>query len=346
MPGFQHFRRSDARSANPTSQGATLRALGGNASSRALLMLDGVPQTDPFGGWIAWPAFDPRRLGRIRVTRGGGSGADGPGALAGTIELDSAAPDDLDGPAAASPMAAATASTPSPAMARDLGAGFVSLSGGLCARRRLRARRRAPARARRPALALPPGSLARARGRAALRRRSSSRPISPPSPTSASAAPRSATSTRDGADASLRLVGRGRLPFSALAYVQVRDFANRFAAVNADRATATETLDQYDVPSTGLGARFEIRRSPARSSCGSAPTARATVGPHRRSCSSSSPARRPAAASPAGGPTRSAPSPRRLGAWPADPHRRRADRPLVDRERILRERTLADRRAR
>ena len=57
IPGFQLFRRSDASSANPTSQGVTLRALGGNASSRALLVLDGVPQTDPFGGWIAWPAY-------------------------------------------------------------------------------------------------------------------------------------------------------------------------------------------------------------------------------------------------------------------------------------------------
>src|SRR5690349_16085287 len=93
VPGFQLFRRSDARSANPTSQGATLRALGGNASSRALLILDGVPQTDPFGGWISWPAYDPRRLGQVRVVRGGGSGAAGPGALAGTIEMESAAPE-------------------------------------------------------------------------------------------------------------------------------------------------------------------------------------------------------------------------------------------------------------
>ncbi|WP_166042539.1 TonB-dependent receptor plug domain-containing protein, partial [Sphingosinicella sp. YJ22] len=97
VPGFQLFRRSDARSANPTSQGATLRALGGNASSRALLILDGVPQTDPFGGWISWPAYHPRRLGQVRVVRGGGSGAAGPGALAGTIELDSAGPGDLRG---------------------------------------------------------------------------------------------------------------------------------------------------------------------------------------------------------------------------------------------------------
>src|SRR5918997_5151819 len=95
VPGFQQFRRSDARSANPTSQGATLRALGGNASSRALLVLDGVPQSDPFGGWLSWPAYDPWRLGAVRVVRGGGSGVNGPGALAGTIELISAAPDEL-----------------------------------------------------------------------------------------------------------------------------------------------------------------------------------------------------------------------------------------------------------
>ena len=63
VPGVQLFRRSDAHSGHPTSQGVTLRALGGNASSRALLVLDGVPQTDPFGGWVNWPAYDPLRPG-------------------------------------------------------------------------------------------------------------------------------------------------------------------------------------------------------------------------------------------------------------------------------------------
>src|SRR3954469_24569637 len=91
VPGVQLFRRSDARSGHPTSQGVTLRALGGNASSRALLMLDGVPQSDPFGGWVNWPAYDPQNLSGIRVVRGGGSVANGPGALAGTIEMTSGA---------------------------------------------------------------------------------------------------------------------------------------------------------------------------------------------------------------------------------------------------------------
>ncbi len=33
VSGFQQFRRTDSRAAKPTSQGATLRAIGGNASS-------------------------------------------------------------------------------------------------------------------------------------------------------------------------------------------------------------------------------------------------------------------------------------------------------------------------
>ncbi|WP_333998748.1 Plug domain-containing protein [Sphingomonas aurantiaca] len=93
VAGLQQFRRSDSRSANPTSQGISLRGIGGNASSRALLIFDGVPQADPFGGWVAFPAYATGRLGRIRVTRGGGSGYQGPGALAGTVELESATPD-------------------------------------------------------------------------------------------------------------------------------------------------------------------------------------------------------------------------------------------------------------
>ena len=87
IPGVQLFRRSDSTTGHPTSQGVTLRALGGNASSRALLVLDGVPQTDPFGGWVNWPATIPDSLSDIRVVRGGGRVANGPGALAGTIEM-------------------------------------------------------------------------------------------------------------------------------------------------------------------------------------------------------------------------------------------------------------------
>jgi outer membrane receptor protein involved in Fe transport len=90
VAGFQQFRRSDSRSSNPSAQGVTLRALGGNATSRALLLLDGVPMADPFFGYIPLSALAPEQLASARVTRGGGSGPFGAGALAGTIELTSA----------------------------------------------------------------------------------------------------------------------------------------------------------------------------------------------------------------------------------------------------------------
>jgi outer membrane receptor protein involved in Fe transport len=258
IPGFQQFRRSDARTANPTSQGATLRALGGNASSRALLLLDGVPQTDPFGGWISWPAYDPRRLGMIRVTRGGGSGANGPGALAGTIELESAGPGDVDGPAAGLAYGSRGGIDAYAGYAAQLGGGHASVSASyargdgfvpVVARQRGPADRPSPyEQASLAARAVAPVS-----GAVELQVN-----VSAFSDERERGTAFSAIDTR-GADASLRLVGRGRLPFAALAYAQIRDFANDFAAVNAGRTAASQTLDQYNVPSTGLGARVELR---------------------------------------------------------------------------------------
>jgi outer membrane receptor protein involved in Fe transport len=62
-----------------------------------------------------------------------------------------------------------------------------------------------------------------------------------------------------GADASLRLVGRGRWGFEALTYLQVRQFSSGFASANATRTAATQSLDQFNVPATGIGGRFELR---------------------------------------------------------------------------------------
>jgi vitamin B12 transporter len=258
VPGFQQFRRSDSRSANPTSQGVTLRALGGNASARALLILDGVPQIDPFGGWIAWPAYDPRRLGRIRVTRGGGSGAAGPGALSGTIELESLEDRGPGGVAADLAYGSSDAIEAFAGYRAPLGPGFVSFSaayaGGdgfvpVIAEQRGSADRRAPYEQMSLALrgVAPIGGASELQAALSAFRDERERGTA-----------FSAIETR-GADASLRLVGRGRLPFSLLAYVQSRAFSNEFAAANAARSAASPTLDQFSVPSTGLGARGEIR---------------------------------------------------------------------------------------
>jgi outer membrane receptor protein involved in Fe transport len=258
IPGFQQFRRSDSRTANPTSQGATLRALGGNASSRALLILDGVPQADPFGGWIAWPAYDPRRLGRIRVVRGGGSGTAGPGALAGTIEMDSAGVGDATGLTAGLAYGSRDSVDASAGYGARLGAGFLNVSAAyvrgdgfvpVVAGQRGPADRPSPYEQARIGLR----AVAAVSAETELQANVSAFTDRRERGTAFSAI------ANGGADASLRLVGRGALPFSLLAYAQVRDFANQFAAVSAGRTAATLTLDQYSVPATGLGARAELR---------------------------------------------------------------------------------------
>jgi outer membrane receptor protein involved in Fe transport len=89
VPGFGLFRRQSSRSAHPTTQGVTLRGLGASGAGRTLLTLDGVPQNDPFGGWIDWSRLPTSTIDTASVVRGGGAGPWGNAALAGVIALES-----------------------------------------------------------------------------------------------------------------------------------------------------------------------------------------------------------------------------------------------------------------
>src|SRR3546814_16578520 len=111
------------------AQGISLRALGGKASSRSLVLLDGVPQADPFFGYIPFNALVPDRLALIRVTRGGGSGAFGAGAVAGTIEMASAGRAVLPLVSASAFSGSRDATALSAAVTPHLEDGFLSLSG-------------------------------------------------------------------------------------------------------------------------------------------------------------------------------------------------------------------------
>ena len=50
--GFSLFRRTPARAAHPTTQGVNLRGVAPSGTSRALVLVDGLPLTDAFGGWV------------------------------------------------------------------------------------------------------------------------------------------------------------------------------------------------------------------------------------------------------------------------------------------------------
>lgn len=254
--GIVQFRRSDGRSAHPTSQGVTLRGLGGNASSRALVTLDGVPQADPFGGWVAWSAYDAINLGGIVVTRGGGSGVDGPGALAGTIGLYSTMTDGVEASAA---YGSRDSWDVSGSAGGELGRGQVVIDG-----RYSRGDGFIPvAKGQR-------GSVDRAapyeQGGLGLRLRFDAGDDSRIEASVRGFSDRRDRGTDftqskvDGVDASVRFVHDpyGAMQWLALAYIQLRDFESGFASVAAGRNSVAPALFQR-VPATGLGARVEFR---------------------------------------------------------------------------------------
>ncbi|MBA2635279.1 MAG: TonB-dependent receptor [Sphingomonas sp.] len=255
VAGLQLFRRSDARSAHPTSQGVTLRALGGNASSRALLVLDGVPQADPFGGWVNWPAYDPAALEEIRVIRGGGSVIHGPGALAGVIAMSSGVAPGLEASAQAGSRgsqegrlhfgAAVGRGTLSLSGRAARGDGFVPVTSGT----------------RGPADRTSPYREGNLRGQWVT-------PVTGAVAFEASASGfidqrergLAFTGNRtDGADASLRLIGSGNWRWTATGYGQWRQLTSSFASVDADRSASTRVALQDEVPSHAYGASAEVR---------------------------------------------------------------------------------------
>src|ERR1043166_8020187 len=87
IPGFSLFRRNSSRTANPTTQGVTLRNFGPSGAGRTLVLLDGIPLNDPFAGYVLWSQVPPASIESVLVSSGGGAGLFGNAALAGTIFL-------------------------------------------------------------------------------------------------------------------------------------------------------------------------------------------------------------------------------------------------------------------
>ena len=87
VPAVSLFRRTSSLSANPTTQGISLRAIAPSGTGRTLVTLDGVPLNDPFGGWLIWSQVPAESLSSIDIVRGSGAGPYGAGALTGVIAL-------------------------------------------------------------------------------------------------------------------------------------------------------------------------------------------------------------------------------------------------------------------
>ena len=258
VAGFQSFRRTDSRAANPTSQGATLRSLGGNASSRALVLLDGAPLADPFTGYIPWSALSPDRLGAVRVTRGAGAGAFGTGALAGTIELISADPrtaprvqGEFDYGERQSISAQGIASAAFGKAGLSVFGRFDRGDGYTLIPENQRGPVDVPAAYKQASIGL--HGVAPLTGQINLL-------VNVLAFDDRRVQGLTGTTTEvKGVDAAVRLVGGGAWRWEALGYLQLMNFGNTVAAVNAARSAQTPSLDQYDTPATGWGGKLEVR---------------------------------------------------------------------------------------
>ena len=262
VPGVSLFRRASSLVANPTTQGLALRWTGPNAASRALVLLDGMPLNDPFGGWIYWSAIDPATLGEAEVIRGGGSGALGNQALMGGLRLHSRRPTEPLELSASARRGEFDTTHLKANVGTKTGPLTLSVSGQYFDSDGFHI---VPERQRGPVDVPAASDLASARGRAELA-------LGEATTLSASLGwfeedrvngLALSTNHTDGIDASLGLVidgGRDAASFQATMYWRDRDFANSFAAVfDEARSVERQVLDQFDVPGWEAGGMAVLR---------------------------------------------------------------------------------------
>jgi iron complex outermembrane receptor protein len=92
VPSFSLFRRTSSLSSHPTAQGVSLRGIGPSGVSRSLVLLDGVPFNDPFGGWVYWTRIPLDNVERIELVDGTSSSLYGNYAMGGVVNIVSSRP--------------------------------------------------------------------------------------------------------------------------------------------------------------------------------------------------------------------------------------------------------------
>ncbi|ACB74060.1 TonB-dependent receptor plug [Opitutus terrae PB90-1] len=253
MPGFSLFRRSDSLVANPSTQGVSLRGLGPSGASRSLILLDGVPLIDPFGGWVLWSKVPRESLARIEIVPGAGGTAWGNAALGGVIQL-------FTEPAVGSRQRFAARAGSYQTLdleaqfTEPVGAGTLQLLGRMLSTDGYET----VAEEQRGPIDVPASSRARwatmrwrqpvgdgVTATLTVRRFAESRGNGTPY----------TRNTSDETFASLALAGQPstRFQWNATAYGQQQDFTSTFSAVNATRTAETPASHQFAVPADTVG---------------------------------------------------------------------------------------------
>jgi outer membrane receptor protein involved in Fe transport len=89
VSGLSLFRRSSSRASNPTTHGVTMRGLSASGASRGLVLFDGLPLNDGFGGWVTWTRLPPYAVQTVEIDRGAQGATFGSDAMGGVINVSS-----------------------------------------------------------------------------------------------------------------------------------------------------------------------------------------------------------------------------------------------------------------
>ena len=251
-PSFSLFRRQSALFGNPTSAGVSLRQTGASAASRSLVLFDGIPQNDPFGGWVNWARYDEALLGGVSIDFSENASLWGNLAAAGTVRLRSREIEEDGGQVRFTGGShGLLAGAGSYDLVEDNWKFRVSLFSleqdgfyALPRSQRGTIDRRLDLRARGVEM------LGQWESESGLRVESRLS-IFEEERGNGTALSRNET---EATDVSLRLSSPpGALRWEALAYYQLREFSSRFSAATDDRNSERLALDQFEVPGEGLG---------------------------------------------------------------------------------------------
>jgi len=88
LPGFDRSRSNSAF----TNYGQLRASFGGAGTDRGVVLVDGFPAQDAFGGQIDWQAYPASEIERAELLRGAGSALYGSGAIGGVLALQTFAP--------------------------------------------------------------------------------------------------------------------------------------------------------------------------------------------------------------------------------------------------------------
>jgi outer membrane cobalamin receptor len=258
-PAFSLYRRQSAIFGNPTSAGVSLRNTGATAASRSLVLLDGIPQNDPFGGWVNWARYDALTLDSALIVPSAQALLWGNQAPAGVIQLNGASPfDERHSFRLAGGSQGGIGTSTAHAMSnedRTLAVSFAAFAFHTDGFYALDETQRGAVDRRleteffgeeiKFALLIAPGVLLEPKFSNYYEHRNNGTKLS--------------ENSTDAYDFSIRLMSEdAAVSWRAVAWHQRREFESVFTSVTDDRSSESVALNQFDVPGLGTGAAWSV----------------------------------------------------------------------------------------